>query len=146
MRRVLAIASAATLLLVVIGAAPVAASTRGSVSIDVMTTFDAIPDAFTASGLGGCTSGTARNGPAVDQLTPGAVNVFAGFKVFSCDGSNTGFVLRVDARFGIGGSVGTWSVVDSWGELAALHGAGSLFGVPIVNGIFDHYSGTLTFG
>ena len=145
MRRVLGIATAVALLAVVIGAAPVAAVSRGSVVIDVETTFDDIPDDFTASGLGACTSGTTVNGPAKVQFTPPAVNVFAGYKIFACDGSDTGFALRLNARFGPNGSVGTWSVIDAWGALAGMQGAGSLTGDDIDNGILDHYRGTLTF-
>jgi hypothetical protein len=145
MRRALGFAMAAALLAVAIGAAPAAAATRGSVVIDVETTFDDLPDDFTASGLGPCTAGTTVNGPAKIVFTPPAVNIFAGYKVFACAGSDTGFVLRLNARFGPGGSVGTWSVVDSWGALTRMHGAGSLTGDNIENGILDHYRGTLTF-
>lgn len=143
MRRVLGIAAAA-LLLVGVAAAPVTAAERGAVTIDVQTTFDDVPDEFSASGLGNCTSGTTENGPVKVVFNP-VHGVFAGYKVFSCAGSDTGFVLRLNARFGLPGSIGTWSVIDAWGSLGGMHGAGTLTGDPIENGIADHYRGTVSF-
>ena len=118
-----------------------AAATRTDVTIDVVTTFDALPDAFTATGLEGCTSGTVENGMNAVQIRPGT-SVFAGFKVFTCDGSDSGFVVRLNARFGADGSVGSWAIVGAWGSLEGLRGYGDLTGEPIENGILDHYVGT----
>jgi hypothetical protein len=71
--------------------------------------------------------------------------VFAGYKVFDCeDSGENGFVVRLNARFGDGGSVGTWAVVDAWGSLAGLSGAGGLIGDPIAGGgITDNYVGAV---
>src|SRR3990172_5954056 len=106
--------------------APVAAVERQAISITATTTFDEIVDTFTAEGLPGCAAGTVEDGPANVRFTP-APGIFAGFKVFDC-GSGSGFVLRLNARFGPGGSVGTWSVVDAWGSVAGMQGAGGLTG------------------
>jgi hypothetical protein len=121
--------------------APVAAVERQAISITATTTFDEFVDTFTADGLPGCTVGTVENGPVHVQFTP-APGIFAGFKVFDC-GSDGGFVLRLNARFGPGGSVGTWSVVDGWGSVAGMHGAGKLTGDPIDGGIIDNYEGSV---
>jgi hypothetical protein len=125
--------------------APVTAAERHTVTIVATTTFDDVPDTFTAEGLGDCTAGVVENGPANVAFTRHH-GVFAGFKVFDC-GADTGFVLRLNARFGEGGSVGTWSVVDAWGDLAGMQGSGRLTGVPIddenVEGIIDTYEGTV---
>jgi hypothetical protein len=133
-------------LLLTVGVAPAVAAERRSVSIVAATTFDDdIPDGFTTTGLPGCGSGIVENGPVNFAFTP-ALNNFAGFKVFFCADEDNGFVLRLNARFGEGGSVGTWSVVDAWGSLAGMTGAGSLVGDPIsTGGILDQYTGTLTF-
>jgi hypothetical protein len=124
-----------------IAIAPVAAVERQAISITANTTFDEIVDTFTADGLPGCAAGTVENGPAHVQFTP-APGIFAGYKVFDC-GSGNGFVLRLNARFGPGGSVGTWSVVDAWGSVAGMHGAGGLTGDPIEGGIIDNYEGSV---
>ncbi len=144
MRRLLGFGMVAVMLLLLIGAAPTMAAERSAISIDATTTFDDVPDSFTATGLPGCASGTVENGPVNFAFTP-AVNVFAGYKVFTCDDADNGFVLRLNARFGDWGSVGTWSVVDAWGSVARMTGAGGITGAPIDNGIFDQYRGTLTF-
>ena len=145
MRRALGAGPAAALLAIAIGVAPVAAASRGSVTIDVMTTFDDVPDSFAALGLADCATGTAENGSEKIIFSTGQ-GVFAGYKVFSCDGSDTGFVLRLNARFGSDGSVGTWSVVDAWGSLAGMHGAGPLIGTVIDEiTIVDHYTGAVSF-
>jgi hypothetical protein len=125
-------------------AVPAAAAERHQITIDAVTTFDDVPDAFTADGIAGCDWGIVENGPANVRFTP-VHGVFAGFKVFWCEGStDDGFVLRLNALFGPGGSVGTWSVVDAWGNAAGMTGAGKLWGEPIDNGIIDHYAGTTT--
>jgi len=121
--------------------APVAAAERQAISITATTTFDEIVDTFIADGLPGCAAGTVENGPAHAQFTR-ALGVFAGYKVFDC-GSGNGFVLRLNARFGPGGSLGTWGVVDAWGTVAGMRGAGRLTGDPIEGGIIDNYEGTV---
>jgi len=122
--------------------APVTAVERQAISITATTTFDEIVDTFTADGLPGCATGTVDDGPAHAEFTL-TLGVFAGFKVFDC-GSGNGFVLRLNARFGPSGSVGTWSVVDAWGSVAGMHGAGRLSGDSIENGIIDNYEGMVT--
>ena len=144
MRRRLGSCLLAALILGLVGVAPVAAAGPTPVSITVTTTFDDIPDDFVAEGLPDvCDDGVVENGPAHVQITP-APGIFAGYKVFDC-GSDSGFVLRLNARFGGGGSVGTWSVVASWGDVAGMRGAGKLTGEPIeggpVPGIIDTYVG-----
>ena len=129
--------------LLLIAAAPVAAGTRTAVTMTVTTIFDPAPDAFLATGIPECGTGLVSDGGAHVQFTP-SPGVFAGFKVFDC-GGGTGFVLRLNARFGPNGSVGTWSVVDSWGEAAGMSGAGKLAGTPIGGGVLDSYLGTVTF-
>jgi hypothetical protein len=124
------------------GAIPVTAAERHAVRIDAVTTFDEVPDGFTASGIPGCASGTVENGRANVRF-PRPFGVFTGFKVFSCDGSDSGFVLHLNAMFGETGSIGSWSVVDAWGSAAGMAGAGKLTGDPIDGGIIDHYVGTV---
>jgi hypothetical protein len=118
----------------------VGAATRTAVTMEVPTTFDDVPDAFVATGLAGCATGVVEDGGA-KVVFPPPHGVFAGDKVFLCDGSDSGLVVRLNARFGNPGSVGTWSIIASWGVLAGVHGSGRLTGDPIENGIFDHYTG-----
>ncbi|OGO58957.1 MAG: hypothetical protein A2V85_00820 [Chloroflexi bacterium RBG_16_72_14] len=133
----------AVMLLFVAGVAPVAAAHRQAISITAITTFDEVPDTFTADGLPGCDEGIVEDGPANVVFTPGP-GVFAGFKVFWCDGSDSGFVLRLNALFGPGGSTGTWSVIAAWGTVEGMHGAGKLVGDPIEGGVIDRYAGIVT--
>jgi hypothetical protein len=142
MRRILAFSVVLALILAFVAAAPVSAGTRTDVTMTVTTIFDPDPEAFSATGLPGCASGFVTDGNAHVQFTP-APGVFAGFKVFDC-GGDTGFVVRLNARFGPGGSVGTWAVVAAWGDLAGMTGAGRLTGDPIDGGIMDNYTGTVT--
>jgi hypothetical protein len=143
MRRMFVLTVALGMVLAVVAVGPVSAGSRQAVTMTVTTTFDDNPDAFTATGLPGCSSGLVYDGGGHVQFTPGP-GVFAGYKVFDC-GSDNGFVVRLNARFGGGGSTGTWAVVDAWGSVAGMWGAGSLSGDPIENGIIDNYSGTVTF-
>lgn len=124
--------------------AAAAAPSSEQVSITAFTTFDGQPAPFVST-LDGCESGQVVNGPANFAFTP-VLGVFAGFKVFECDGGG-GFVLRLNARFDAGGSVGTWSVVDALGFLAGMAGSGKLVGVPFPDGtgITDIYEGTVLF-
>lgn len=143
MRRLLMSCLVAGSILAVLGVGPVAAGSRQDVTMTVTTTFDEFPDAFTATGLPGCASGLVYDGGAHLQFTPGP-GVFAGYKVFDC-GNDNGFVVRLNARFGGSGSTGTWAVVDAWGSVAGMWGAGGLAGDPIEGGIIDNYWGTVTF-
>jgi hypothetical protein len=70
--------------------------------------------------------------------------LFLGYKVFDC-GGESGFLVRLNARFGSDGSVGSWSIVDAWGTVAGLRGAGQLTGFPLDEGvILDVYDGGVT--
>jgi len=129
-------------ILALVAVMPVAAATKEDVTIVVTTTFDDQPDAFTAAGLPDCGSGLVYDGPANFAGTP-RFGVFAGFKIFDC-GNDTGFILRLNAKFNEEGSVGTWAVVSSWGSLAGLTGTGSLTGDPFDGGITDTYVGTVS--
>ena len=146
MRRAMGIGMVLASLLLTVGVAPAVAAQRSSASIVAATTFeDNVPDGFTTTGLPGCASGIVENGPVNFAFNP-ALNMFAGFKVFVCANEANGFVLRLNARFGEGGSVGTWSVVDAWGSVAGMTGAGTLIGDPIsTGGILDQYTGIVTF-
>ena len=140
MKRALGATGLAFALMLATSAAVVAA-TRTAVTMDVPTTFDDEPDHFVATGLAGCSTGVVEDGGANVRFAP-PHGIFAGFKVFICDGSDSGMVVRLNARFGIPGSIGDWAIVDAWGVLDGLRGSGSLTGDPIDNGIFDHYVGT----
>ena len=144
MRTRLAI-SAATAAVLLLSAAvlPAAAGTRQTITITALTSFDSDSNPFTSTGLGAaCADGAVANGPVHFEFQRGT-NVFAGYKVFTCD-EDTGFVLRLNARFGGWGSVGTWAVVDAWGDVAGISGAGSIVGTALDGGITDNYSGTIT--
>jgi hypothetical protein len=142
MRRLFISCLVAGSLLAVLWVAPVAAGSRHDVTMTVTTTFDDNPDAFTATGLPGCGSGLVSDGGGHVEFARGT-GVLAGYKVFDC-GSDNGFVVRLNARFGGGGSTGTWAVVGAWGSVAGMRGAGRLTGDPIENGIIDNYWGTVT--
>ena len=143
MRRLLATSLVAGCILGLMAVTPIAAATREDVTIVVTTTFDGQPDTFTADGVLGCEAGgLVYEGPAHLQFAP-RMGIYAGFKEFDC-GNDTGFVIRLNARFGSDGSTGTWTVVRSWGQVAGLHGAGKLSGEPFEGGITDTYVGTVT--
>lgn len=136
-------------LVLLVAAAPVAAGSRATVHMEVQTIFDPdpenpIPDVFSADGIPGCETGLVSDGGGKVVFTP-APGLFLGYKVFDC-GSDSGFVVRLNARFGPGGSVGSWTIVDSWGSVAGLSGAGKLVGVELPSGevgILDIYDGAV---
>jgi hypothetical protein len=77
--------------------------------------------------------------------------VFIGIRDFQCsDGS--GFVVRLTANVGVGpGTLGSWSIVDSYGALEGMRGSGKLTGTLFdtdgdgePDGIDDHYTGVVT--
>jgi len=144
MRRLLATAAIFGLLTAVTVVAPVSAATRITVTMTVPTFFDVDPNAFTAS-IPGCTEGLTYSGG--KAVFPPPNGIFAGYKWFVCD-DDTGFLVRLNARFSYtgAGSVGSWTIVDSWGDLAGMTGSGKLTGVPIEgeNAISDNYVGTVT--
>ena len=105
MRRILAFSVLLALVVAVVAVAPAAAGSRVDVTMTVTTIFDDNPDAFVATGIPGCGSGFVSDGNprAVFTRTHG---VFSGYKIFDC-GNDNGFVVRLDAKFGPWGSVGS---------------------------------------
>jgi hypothetical protein len=145
MRRFLGASVVLGLLFAVVFVMPVAAGTRQSVTMSVATFFDVDPSQFTAS-IEGCTQGDTYS--AGKAVFPPPNGVFVGYKLFDCNGGGeTGFLVRLNARFSYsGGSVGSWTIVHAWGDLAGMTGSGKLVGIPIEgeNGIADNYFGTVT--
>jgi hypothetical protein len=88
------------------------------------------------SSIEGCEGGTVVDGPNAAHFTPWGGS-FIGDKEFTCDGGESGFTLRLKARFGGGGSTGSWTVADGWGDLTGLKGSGSLVGVPVTEVLLD---------
>ena len=143
MRRVVAFSVVLGMVLAVVIGGPVSAKSRQAVTITVTTTFDEFPDEFTATGIPDCEWGLVYDAGGHVQFAP-PLGVFAGYKAFDCEGGGeNGFLVRVNARFGEGGSFGRWAVLDSWGSLAGMTGAGGLTGEPIDGGIIDHYVGAI---
>jgi hypothetical protein len=111
------------------------------VAATVHTTFDDVPDEFTST-VPGCETGTVTDvGPAAHYTPWGGV--FTGIKRFACADGDSGFAVRLVARFGEAGSTGTWTLSDAWGAYAGAKGSGTLVGVPFDGGIHDHYQGTV---
>ena len=94
------------------------------------------------SSLAGCEEGTVIDGPGDVHSTPSG-GVFNGDKEFTCRGTDSGFTVRLKARFGGDGSTGSWTVTEGWGDLEGLKGSGSLVGTPTDEGIDDVYTGTV---
>jgi hypothetical protein len=144
MRRLLATSAVLGLLVAIVAVAPASAKTRTDVTMTVETLFEQEASEFTAT-VAGCTEGLTYT--AGNAAFPPPFGVFIGYKFFACDGSEeTGFVVRLNAQFSYsGGSTGTWTVVDAWGDLAGMTGGGKLVGIPIEgeNGITDYYVGTV---
>jgi len=118
-----------------------AAPDKVPVTFTVITTFEEppLPDSFT-SDIAGCTSGTVTT-DGKTHFTPRG-GVFIGIKSFTCADGESGFDLRLTARFGEAGSTGHWTVVDGWGAFEGLKGSGTLVGVPTEAGIDDTYTGS----
>ncbi len=93
-----------------------------------------------ASNIPGCPTGKSYTLRGMVQ----APGVFRGTREFVCDSGVGSVTVNLSARFGEGGSVGTWSIVQASGDLAGAHGAGKLAGTPIAGGISDAYTGTVT--
>lgn len=95
------------------------------------------------STLEGCAAGIATDAGAHANFTPWG-GVFNGDKAFTCAGGDSGFTLRLKARFGAQGSTGTWVVVEGHGAFADLKGSGTLVGTRVGEAqIDDVYTGTL---
>ena len=123
-------------------AAPASAAPVGfSVTIVAHTDITGAPSEFDSS-LEGCEHGDVVNGAARATFTPWG-GAFNGIKEFTCESGQSGFSVRLNARFGAGGSTGTWTLVDAWGDLAGLKGSGSLVGVSTSETTIDDiYTGT----
>jgi hypothetical protein len=142
MHRMVGLGLMAALALLVVAVVPVAAAVRTPAHMEVQTNFDPADDPFT-SNIAGCASGTVATGDNTTQFVR-MHGVFAGDKFFDC-GDGSGFVVRLNAIFGYdGGSVGTWSIVGSWGSIAGLQGSGKLVGTSTgPDSIVDVYDGTM---
>ena len=124
-----------------------------SVHIEAETSFSN-PVAPFESDLDGCPEGTVENGRFTAPEARG-LGTFSGIKEFTCgdvvNGVVTdpvgGFTVQLTAHFPLGpGSLGTWSVVSSWGSVDGLRANGSLVGVGSDEGILDVYDGTIRAG
>ena len=93
------------------------------------------------SSIPDCQAGWVDEGRSSAHFTPWG-GVYTGLKVFTCDGDEAGFTVRLNARFGEGGSTGSWTFVDGWGFLEGVKGSGSLVGIPTEDGLDDHYTGS----
>lgn len=139
-----ALIAAAASIAIVAAVVPASAGSATAVTFTAATTFSdpPVPDAFTSS-IPECSTGTVVNGDFRARFLPGDRGVFNGTKEFTCTGGDSGFDVALIARFGPGGSVGSWQIVDGWGELDGLAGSGSLAGVGSDSGITDVYVGRL---
>ena len=141
MRKPTIIAGAVSLLAAaVVCAAPAQAAEKFAVELADAQDFDTAQGTFT-SNIPECPSGVSTTGRSMVQLRPG---VFRGTRTFVCDSGAGSVTVNLSARFGDGGSVGTWAVVSGTGAFAGVHGAGTLVGTPIDAGILDTYTGTVT--
>ena len=95
---------------------------------------------FTST-VDGCESGTVVTLP--NELRGSRqFGIFNGFKLFECSDGGS-FVVRLQAKFGEFGSVGTWAITGGDGGFERLAGSGTLVGIPTDTGINDVYDGTL---
>ena len=144
MRKIAAVAAGAALLFSAGAAAPAVAAPGGTpVHIVAHTSLES-PAADFESSLVGCESGTVVNGDnAQAHFTPWG-GAFIGDKEFTCESGLSGFTLHLKARFGGGGSTGSWTAVGGWGELDGLKGSGSLVGIPVSDvAIDDVFTGSV---
>jgi hypothetical protein len=144
MRRTAAVAAGAAFLFSAGTAAPAVAVPSGSSVLITAHTSLVNEVAPFDSSIDGCETGTVVNGDnAAAHFTPWG-GVFSGDKEFTCAGGLSGFTLRLKARFGGGGSTGSWTAVGGWGGLAGLKGSGSLVGISVSDiAIDDIYSGSV---
>lgn len=141
MRKIRAITGAVPILVAgMLFPAPAQAAERFAVQLSDTENFEGMPGSFT-SNIPGCPTGESVTLRAMTQLRPG---VFRGTRMFVCDSGIGSVTVNLSARFGEGGSVGTWSVVDGSGAFGGVHGAGKLVGTPVTDGIRDDYTGTVT--
>ena len=141
MRKLRVVAGAVPILVTgLLLAAPAEAGERFSVELTDVQNFVGEPGTFT-SNIPGCATGRSYDVRVMLQLRPG---VFRGTRMFVCDGGIGSVTVNLSARFGDGGSVGSWSIVAGSGTFRRVHGAGGLVGTPLEHGIQDNYSGTVT--
>jgi hypothetical protein len=124
----------------VLFAAPAQAVDRFEVHLADTQSFEELPGTFT-SNIVGCPTGTSTTERGMVQFRPG---VFRGTRTFTCDSGIGSVTVNLSARFGEGGSVGTWSIASGTGAFVDVHGAGKLVGTPLTDGILDTYTGTVT--
>ena len=124
----------------VLFAAPAQAADRFDAVLADAENFEGLPGTFT-SNIPGCPTGTSTTERGMVQFRPG---VFRGTRTFTCDSGIGSVTVNLSARFGEGGSVGTWAVVSGTGAFVGVHGAGKLVGTPITDALLDTYTGTVT--
>lgn len=142
MRKSAVVAGAATAVVAgaLVVAPPAQAAERFSVRVVDAQVFGAEYGTIT-SNIPDCPTGRSYTLSGVVQDRAG---VFRGTREFVCDSGVGSVTVILSARFGEGGSVGTWSIVTSSGDLSGVHGAGKLAGTPIAGGISDVYTGTVS--
>jgi hypothetical protein len=129
-----------TLLAVGVAAPASAAPVRFPVDVVVHTDPSATVSQFEGN-IPGCETGTVVNGAGGPHFTPWG-GVFAGVKEFTCDSGIGGFDVRLTARFGEPGSMGTWTLIEGTGAFEGVKASGSLVGTITDIGIDDHYTGS----
>lgn len=127
----------------------VAAAPSTATTITVEVTFGG-PETFTATGGVVCESGTAvtegfaRFGGRKNR----GVFTFHVVKTMTCDGDAGTFKLLVDAARNPNspGTIGGFAIGEGTGDMAGIHGGGSLVGTdyPDGSGITDVYTGQVT--
>jgi hypothetical protein len=128
-----------TLLAVGVAAPVSAAPVRIPVDVVVHTDFSADVSAFEGN-IPGCETGTVVEGASKTHFTPWG-GVFVGVKEFTCAGGEGGFDVRLNARFSDLGSIGSWRVIDGWGNYDGVRASGFLTGTITDIGIDDRYTG-----
>ena len=129
-------------------AAPVGASSRSPVEIEVLTDINASVNDFDAESQILCDMGTVENtAPFVFATGLGNphMQIVLG-KHFVCEDRSGTFdiLIRVRLSFVDQTTEGTWSVVRGTGAYEKLHGNGTVLGIPQGNEtILDIYTGTL---
>ena len=114
MRRTTALAAlSAGALTLLVAPAPAGAAPGFPVHIVAHTAF--VGDSVFDTSLAECSTGTVTDQGAKVTFTPRG-GTFMGDKVFACAGGSGGFTLRLKARFGEGGSTGSWVVGWYWTE------------------------------
>jgi hypothetical protein len=150
MRRLLTLAATATLFLVVLAPASLAAGPPADVSIEVLAHH--IPTGtghFTASGPAVDAGIVCDEGNVLDiagkasGFSNAGVN-FQALKEFTCEDGSGSFFMKLQVRIDHKGDNFNWVIMGGTGDYAELHGAGSGIGInPTPETIDDLYSGKL---